>query len=560
MDRAIVYAGQIPLDTDLLSTNKNAYLGLSKLAAAILGTNTVVNGLGCVPTAPASLTVNVNPGEIYSLQNIDATGYGSLSLDTTHSIVKQGISLDAVNLNCPAPGTTGQSINYLIEASFTETDTNLIVLPYYNSTNPAQAFAGPNNNGSSQATVRKDGISLVAKAGVAATTGTQTTPSADVGFVGLWVVTVANGQTTITAGNISQLAGAPFLNITLPQSAPLSQSVDTITTSTTLTNADVGRHKNITAAADTTLPAAGSVNIGDWIVFKNSTSGAKIRILPQGTDTLDGQGSGAPYRLPGQQACKIMKVAAGAWSMVERPGNYVGQVDEWYMSTLPTDGWILANNTPASRTNQGNLFDLWGTTYGVGDGSTTFGLPPIYGRTTVAEGQVVVSETDGTSVAANAQVVGSNTATWITGMCVRASSTVSLPTGLAAATDYFIVRVDATHVSFASTFANAQNGTVISISGGSGNITITTAGATAQSYNNHVLGETGGEEAHGMSITEILSHGHGIQTSNGAGGTPNLIGSATTGLLAQLNTLTIGGNVAMNILQPYFVVKKIIKT
>ena len=61
-DRVIVWAGQIPLETDVLRSNKFAMTGIAKLAAAVLGTSaTVVNGLACVPTSPAGLTVNVSP-------------------------------------------------------------------------------------------------------------------------------------------------------------------------------------------------------------------------------------------------------------------------------------------------------------------------------------------------------------------------------------------------------------------------------------------------------------------------------------------------------------------
>jgi hypothetical protein len=45
MDRQIIYPGAIPLETDLLNTNRNAMIGLSKLAAAILGTSAFLNGL-----------------------------------------------------------------------------------------------------------------------------------------------------------------------------------------------------------------------------------------------------------------------------------------------------------------------------------------------------------------------------------------------------------------------------------------------------------------------------------------------------------------------------------
>lgn len=217
MDRQLVYPGQIPLETDILDSNKYPYIGLAKLAAAVLGTSTLINAFTCSPTAPASLQVVVGPGEIYSLQNIDNTAYSSLAADTTHSIAKQGVILDSTTLSCPAPVVVGDSINYLIQIGFSETDGGSVVLPYYNSSNPAVPYSGPNNSGQPNNTIRQDGVNIQVKAGVAATTGTQTTPSPDTGFVGAFVVIVANGQTTITSGNISTYSGAPFITETLTQ-------------------------------------------------------------------------------------------------------------------------------------------------------------------------------------------------------------------------------------------------------------------------------------------------------------------------------------------------------
>lgn len=47
-------------------------------------------------------------------------------------------------------------------------------------------------------------------------------------------------------------------------------------------------------------------------------------------------------------------------------------------STLPT-GWLKANGQPVSRTTYADLFAAIGTTYGSGDGSTTFNLPDLRG-------------------------------------------------------------------------------------------------------------------------------------------------------------------------------------
>lgn len=219
MDRQIVYPGQILPETTLLQMTKDALIGLGKLSAAVLGTGTVINGFAVTPTGPASLQVVAAPGEVYSLQNIDSTAFSSLAADTAHQIVKQGLLLDAATLACPAPGASGQSINYLIQVAYQDVDSSPSVLPYYNSSAPAQPYSGQGNNGQSQNTVRKGGAVVQAKAGVAATTGTQTTPAPDSGYVGAYVVTVAYGQTQITAGNIAAYSGAPFVSETLQQKA-----------------------------------------------------------------------------------------------------------------------------------------------------------------------------------------------------------------------------------------------------------------------------------------------------------------------------------------------------
>jgi hypothetical protein len=215
LDRQIVYPGAIPLETDLLNTNKYSMIGAAKLAHTILGDGPWLQGLACNPNSLAALNVVVSPGQIYSLQNIDGTAYSSLAADTAHTILKQGILLGAVTLSTPAPATAGQSVNYLVQITYTDTDSGATVLPYYNSSNPSQAYSGPNNSGTAQNTVRTGACSVLVKAGIAATTGTQVTPAPDSGYIGAYVVTVANGQTTVTAVNIVTNAGAPFITETL---------------------------------------------------------------------------------------------------------------------------------------------------------------------------------------------------------------------------------------------------------------------------------------------------------------------------------------------------------
>jgi microcystin-dependent protein len=50
-----------------------------------------------------------------------------------------------------------------------------------------------------------------------------------------------------------------------------------------------------------------------------------------------------------------------------------------YVPGAPIAGWLYCNGDAVSRTTYADLFAAIGTTYGVGDGSTTFNLPDLRG-------------------------------------------------------------------------------------------------------------------------------------------------------------------------------------
>lgn len=216
MDRQTVYLGQLPLETDSLKQSRNTLVGLAKLAHGVLGDGPWVSGLSCGPTSPGSLAVVISPGEIYAMAAIDATSYSSLAADS-RQILKQGVLMDALTLTLSAPSTAGYSQAWLIQVAFAETDGGSTVLPYYNSADPSHAWSGPGNSGAAQYTTRQDKAVVAAKAGIAAATGSQVAPQPDAGNVALWVVTVANGATAVTSGNISMATAAPFIPYTLPE-------------------------------------------------------------------------------------------------------------------------------------------------------------------------------------------------------------------------------------------------------------------------------------------------------------------------------------------------------
>ena len=82
----------------------------------------------------------------------------------------------------------------------------------------------------------------------------------------------------------------------------------------------------------------------------------------------DAAGTGAPNFPNGLEVggAPLVTVAAGA-------------VMTFAMNTAPT-GWLKANGAAVSRTTYAALFSAIGTTFGVGDGSTTFNLPDLRGE------------------------------------------------------------------------------------------------------------------------------------------------------------------------------------
>ncbi len=394
MDRQIVYAGQIPLETDLLLTNKNTMLALGSLLLAVLGSSVCVDGLACTPNTPAALNVLVGPGSIYGLQNVDGTAYGTIAADTTNQTVKQGLLTATTTLSCPAPATTGHSVVYLVQAAYQDTDAGAAVLPYYNAANPNVPWSGPNNTGVSQNTVRKGACLISVKAGTSATTGTQTTPAPDAGYTGLYAVTVANGQTTITSGNIQQLSTAPFIAAKLPnmltaiqQDTPnfaqdTSGAANTITISLsptpTLTN---GMPVRVKVANSSTGATVMSINQGANIACK-TTSGADFgvnTVVANGIYTFVYDANGNRLQLQGFQA-------ATATGLV--PSNNLSDVTDPALAlaniggTLPTgivlpfegaessvpSGWLLcsgktigsasSNGTARANADTQALFNL----------------------------------------------------------------------------------------------------------------------------------------------------------------------------------------------------------
>lgn len=76
----------------------------------------------------------------------------------------------------------------------------------------------------------------------------------------------------------------------------------------------------------------------------------------------------------------------GVWRSDPIPmgGLPAGSVMQWLTNTPPAN-WAVADGSLRSRVTDASLFAIIGTTYGVGDGTTTFALPDLRGRVPVGK-------------------------------------------------------------------------------------------------------------------------------------------------------------------------------
>jgi len=154
---------------------------------------------------------------------------------------------------------------------------------------------------------------------------------------------------------------------------------DASVTSTKIADGAVLTQKIIDGAVVTSKIAMGAVTsneiadgtVQDVDLAPNSVTTGKIAA---GAVTTGGIADGA---------VTIAKLAAAA----QQQTMYTTGDLKLSLATVPPPGWLLCDGSAISRGTYANLFAVFGTTYGAGDGSSTFNLPDLRGRALVGAGQ-----------------------------------------------------------------------------------------------------------------------------------------------------------------------------
>ena len=137
---------------------------------------------------------------------------------------------------------------------------------------------------------------------------------------------------------------------------------------------------------------------GNQVDVGNMSVGGTFGVT--GTSTFTGIPSG-PTATTGTNTTQLATTAFVNSSIAANPGVLTGSLLMWPTTSAPT-GYLNCDGTAVSRTTYASLFAVVSTTFGTGDGSTTFNLPNYtnrmpYGTTIGATGgsadAVVVTHT-----------------------------------------------------------------------------------------------------------------------------------------------------------------------
>ena len=210
-----------------------------------------------------------------------------------------------------------------------------------------------------------------------------------------------NPALTYTAGAFCQVAGVVYRAIAANTGKPPASN-PAIWTRCPMTGAEIADAINLSdkQPVDATLTALAGLNTSaDRLIYATgadqfaltpltafirtllddadaATARATLGAAPLDSPALTGIPT-APTASTGTRSTQLATTAfVGAESQIAAP---TGSVYTFAGSTVPT-GWLKCNGALLSRTTYASLFAVIGTTYGAGDGSTTFALPDLRGE------------------------------------------------------------------------------------------------------------------------------------------------------------------------------------
>lgn len=221
----------------------------------------------------------------------------------------------------------------------------------------------------------------------------------------------------------------------------------------------------------------------------------------------------------------------------------IGTMMIWPTDTLPSANWLLCDGTAVSRTTYADLFTAVGTTYGSGNGTTTFNIPDMRRRVPVGKGTTTsVGNNDALAETARSLTHTHTVPAHTHGM---SSHTHSLPAHYHGMGTGATLNVTSSG-SHTTTIDISHGHTVNSstgVTGGSGTLTTnrsTTGVSLTQTAHNHGGATVSANPAHAHTMQSAGDHKHTLRQEASGSGSSNTININSTSLGLNTTSANMG--------------------
>jgi microcystin-dependent protein len=159
----------------------------------------------------------------------------------------------------------------------------------------------------------------------------------------------------------------------LPAGNPVVTGTTITTTWANTTLSDIASALTGSVAADGQTPMSGNLNIANnRVINVADPTSAQDAATKTYVDAVG-------FTVAPGTSGNVLTSNGTIWTSAAATTIPSGSMQMWPTSTAPT-GYLLCAGAAVSRTVYAALYAVIGTTYGVGDGSTTFNLPDLRGR------------------------------------------------------------------------------------------------------------------------------------------------------------------------------------